>query len=324
MTITVKRLLACTCGIGITLMMAGASFAQQIELRAVTAWPETESTSDPFFIWKERVEERFGDRVKITYLGGREVVAPNQQAEALRNGVVDLVWTTPAYYATDLPEVIAMSFTDVPPDILRKNGAIDFMNELHAEQNLHLVGTYWLYESAIFVNEEVTSSEDLAGMKIRTGSFIPFLNALGASAIQMPLPETFTALERGVIDGMTFPEAMTDTALRPLLKYKLLPTFYAVNMSLLANAEQWAALPEDLREGMEQIAIEIEDEVIADTNAMIEEVNELSREVGMQEIMLSDPEVYLDKAYSSVWEFTRERMPNSADKLEQFFRNGAQ
>jgi len=317
-----KTLLAAAMAVSLSGLAGGGASAEPIEIRAVTAWAENDPVSSGFFIWKERIEAELGDRVKITYLGAYDVVPANQQVEAVRNRVVDMTYTTPAYYATQVPYAIAMTFTDQPIDVLRSNGAIDFMQAHHETVGgVHILGTYWLYGSAIFLTEKrVESSKDFAGLKLRTGSFIPFLNALGASPVAIPLAETYPSLERGVIDGMTFPETLTDASLRSLLKYKVEPLFYNVNQSFLINTDVWNGLPKDLQDDIERISLEVEDDIVAAARKMVEEINEVAREEGMETLTVSDPEHYLDLAYSSVWEFSRARFGEDSARIEEMMR----
>ncbi len=48
--------------------------------------------------------------------------------------------------------------------------------------------------------------EDLKGMKIRaTGNVARIVEALGATPVAMPMPDTYDALSRGVVEGVVCP-----------------------------------------------------------------------------------------------------------------------
>ncbi len=52
----------------------------------------------------------------------------------------------------------------------------------------------------------VSKMEDLKGMKIRcTGTSKKVVSALGATPVAMPQPETYDALQKGVVDGVVSP-----------------------------------------------------------------------------------------------------------------------
>jgi hypothetical protein len=54
--------------------------------------------------------------------------------EALRNGLVDMVFTTDGYYTSVLPELNALSLTKIKPWEERANGVNDLLNKGHAEK----------------------------------------------------------------------------------------------------------------------------------------------------------------------------------------------
>ncbi len=68
-----------------------------------------------FFTFQELVNARLKGKVTITYLGGPEVVPPNQQVQALKNGVVDVVLGAAAYYRTEVPMGAAVQFSNKLP-----------------------------------------------------------------------------------------------------------------------------------------------------------------------------------------------------------------
>ncbi len=77
--------------------------------------------------------------LKIQYIGGPEAVKTPDQVQALQRGMVDMVFTTNAYYVSVLPEVDALKLSDFTPSEERANGAWTYLNELHQK-----VGLYYL------------------------------------------------------------------------------------------------------------------------------------------------------------------------------------
>ena len=75
-----------------------------------------------------------------------------------------------------------------------------------------------------FTNKQVKTLEDLKGMKIRAATRINarMLAALGATPVQMPLPQVPEALSKGVIDGAMVPwEGVPAIKLHEIAKYHL-------------------------------------------------------------------------------------------------------
>ena len=101
-------------------MMCGQALAAEVvTLKAVTAWPKTSSENKAFFIFTELVEQmvakKYPGELKINYIGGPEAVKNTDQAQAAQRGMVDMVFTTNAYYLSVLPEVDAYKLSDFTP-----------------------------------------------------------------------------------------------------------------------------------------------------------------------------------------------------------------
>jgi TRAP-type C4-dicarboxylate transport system substrate-binding protein len=97
----------------------GTATAKPIKLRAVTAWPKTVFEVQNFMKFlemvKENVAKEYPGQLEIKYTGGPEVIPNREQVEALRNGLVDMVFTTDGYYVSAVPEVNALSLTQIKP-----------------------------------------------------------------------------------------------------------------------------------------------------------------------------------------------------------------
>ena len=76
-------------------------------IKAVSAWPKTVYEVQNFMkfleIAKQNVAAKAPGQLEIKYLGGPEVIPNSEQVEALRNGLVDMVFTTSGYYVSVLP-----------------------------------------------------------------------------------------------------------------------------------------------------------------------------------------------------------------------------
>jgi TRAP-type C4-dicarboxylate transport system substrate-binding protein len=70
--------------------------------------------------------------------------------------------------------------------------------------------------------EPVRLLEDLAGLKLRVGTPVManMVKALSGTPVNIAAPETYTALERGVVDGTIFPwEAISSFNLAEVLRH---------------------------------------------------------------------------------------------------------
>ena len=105
-----------------------------IKLEALSYWSAhlKDNTALNYFI--DKVNEELGDRVQIEMLGGPEVVAVPDQADALHSGMVDF-WHGPAdFYMVYVPEIDAVKLMEITPMDLYENGGFDFLNQLCEEK----------------------------------------------------------------------------------------------------------------------------------------------------------------------------------------------
>lgn len=81
----------------------------------------------------------------------------------------------------------------------------------------------------------------------------------------------YTALQRGVVDGMAWPNlALASFGVFPLLKYRIEPPFYHLADTLIVNLDKWNALPKRTRDFLTKHGIGYE-------NAANEKIAELIR-----------------------------------------------
>ena len=85
-------------------------------------------------------------------------------------------------------------------------------------------------------------------MKIRCSpTHVNFLKSINAQPVVIPPPDVYTALERGVVDGVVWPAGLIrDWGWNEILKDDVTPTFYQGYCVVLINLDIWKKLPEDV------------------------------------------------------------------------------
>lgn len=250
-----------------------AARADEVTLKAVSAFQKGSFTIRHFDRFVARVNEQGKGKVQINMLGGPEAMPPFQIGNALKSSVVDLAFTTGVFHANLVPEAVALTLTKKSMAELRKNGGYDLINKLHQDK----AKIYWLGRDTLhaqyhlYLAKKPTNS-DFAGLRLRSVPvYQAFFKALGANPMQIAPGDVFTALERGVIDGYGWPVGgVFDMGWQERTKARVEPGFYAVEQGIFMSLDSWNKLtPEQQAFLKEQMAWleSIADEYIADEKA---------------------------------------------------------
>ncbi len=210
--------------------------------------------------WARQVEANSGGQVKIEIfpamtLGGR----PPELISQARDGVVDIVWTVNGYTPGLFPrtEVLELPFVFVN-DAVAANLTLYDMFESDLRQEYEGVEVMFLHVhagQAVHMREKlVRSPKDFEGLTMRiptrTGAWI--IEALGASAVSMPVPDLPGALQKGVVDGAFIPwEIIPPLKIQENTQYQIeghdQTRFGTTTFQVSMNKARWDSLPADIQ-----------------------------------------------------------------------------
>ncbi|HUF29119.1 MAG TPA: TRAP transporter substrate-binding protein DctP [Gemmatimonadaceae bacterium] len=291
-----------------TVLASGNALAQQpVVLKGITPWTADYDLSRGFFTFQELVNGKLKGKLAISYLGGPEVAAPNQQFQALKNGVVDVMLGAAAYYRTEVPLAWAVQFAQKTPPELRKSGYFDLMRKIHLEQG----GVVYLANTAagggafrLYIDKKI-AKPDLKGLKIRVSPvYTPLVNALGGAPISMAPGEIFTGMERRVVDGFGWTYTGIDLfGLHEVTKYVIDHPFYSLDTVVLMNKSVYDRLSPEIQKTLAEVCEELERRHVAYMQDRLKKEDEKLKRLGMDFIRFSpaDAERYVRTAYEAGW-----------------------
>lgn len=240
---------------------AGPLRAQEVVLKLHHFLPpQATIQAQVFNPWCEKIGKESGGKIKCQIypamqLGG----TPPQLFDQAKDGVADIIWTVPTYQAGrflksevfELPFMAKNAESGSPAlwEFVQKNALDEFKGvkilamHLHDGSLLHFSG------------KQVKSLEDLKGLKVRGPTRIgaQFLTALGATPVQMPLPQVPESVSKGVIDGAMVPwEGVPPIKLQEIAKYHTDTAAGAPRMSntifvIAMNEAKYMGLPADVK-----------------------------------------------------------------------------
>lgn len=295
-----------------SLTMAAAAQAQET-ITAVHAFPETLIYTQSFLSFVDKVNAAGDGVVQIEVRGGPEAIGMFQQPDAVRDGIVDMVYTPGSFYGGALPEKDALVASNLTAIETRENGGIALIDEIHQEKmGLKYLGWFdsgvcynlWTRDEPSF---DADGNLEVEGLKLRGNAVYNafFTNYLGAQVIDLPTGEVYGALQRGVVDATGWTQiGLIDLKWNEFLNYRIEPCFFSTDLGVIVNLDKWNSLSAEAQQIVQDVAIQHEKDSVAALRAKRDEDFAALDEQGMQVVSLEGEAKanYLLAAREKNWE----------------------
>lgn len=281
----------------------------------------------PYDFLAAEVDRLSGGDLVIEYAGGSDVIGGFDAPEAIANGVWDMSHSANSYFAGAVPASIALASGDATVDELRASGALDAYADMVMEQRgvmfmgVPLSGVGYVFQ----VSGEPNELSYYEGKKIRSiPLYDPILEELGATPVTTSPAEAYTAMERGVVDGLGWPDiGLLDFKFYEQAKYVMLPTFYQLRTATLVNPNSFKGLPEELQDVLVE-ALASADKIGEKWAKEKRDAEHAAMETaGVEFVSLSDEEAakFVSLTEEKLWGKIRQLAPEDAKRLKPLFDN---
>ncbi len=214
----------------------------QTELRLLNAfdnrYPGTPLVVDKYV---DAVKQRSGGKLTIK-TNGPEVVNAFEQFEPVVKGAFDMLFTVQPYHIGTTSVSMGIYAMVADPEGWRKNGIYDFLDKEYQRNGLKLLA---IISSALpgagafqaVLKQEIPPGGDLKGRKLRGNRvYQPMMEHLGASVVTLQGGEVYSAMQKGVIEGVFWPvTGAVDFKWYEQAKFMMVPRFGASYHFLLMN-----------------------------------------------------------------------------------------
>ena len=249
--------------IGISFLTMGIPVKAQADTVKLTYscfFPPTHIQSKLAEAWCQEVEERTDGRVKVEYYPGQTLTKAAQCYDGVVQGLSDIGFSVLAYTRGRFP---VMSAVDLPLGYPSGKVATQVINMVYDKfKPKELSDTKVMYLHAhgpglVHTKDPVRTLEDMKGLKLRGhGTSALVIKALGGTPVPMPMPETYQALQKGVVDGSVYPwEANKGWKLGEVTNFCTadFSAAYTTSFFVVMNKDKWNSLPEDCQKIIQQI-----------------------------------------------------------------------
>lgn len=325
--LTRRRMLATTAGAVAASSVLGAPLyaAGKRKLRYIAFINRNTVWGKPYDFLAEEVARLSNGELEIEYAGGSDVIGGFDAPEAIANGVFDMSHSANSYFAGAVPASISLASGNASPEALKSAGVIDAYADMVMQQRgvkvlgMPLTGVGYVFQ----VRGNPAELSYFKGKKIRSiPLYDPILEALGATPVTTSPSEAYTAMERGVVDGLGWPDiGLLDFKFYEQAKFVMMPDFYQLRTVTLINPNSFNGLPTELQ----NVLMEASASADAIGNKWAKEKRAAEHTemeaAGVEFISLSDAEGAQFRALTEekLWDKVTELAPDDAAKLKPLY-----
>ena len=212
--------------------------------------------------WSQWVLEDSKGRIQISVLPADAVVKYTETLDAVGANIIQGDLTDPSYFAGKDPAfslignmVGAWSHPFQLFDMIKNGGGYEIFDGLLAKYNVKLLGVASTGVEAFVSKKPIRGVADLKGIKLRApqGMVNNVFTAVGATPVNLPGSEVYTALDKGVIDAADYTVFATNQAqgMNDIARFPIYPGFHSMpTMQVSMNLDTWNSLPADLKDVM--------------------------------------------------------------------------
>ena len=230
------------------------------------------------------VEERSGGQITIDLFPNNQIGGDEALSRELSRGSLEFAFLNPGSLAGLDPLLdihylpyIATNFDEVDKIYYNENGILQRTLRDTLEKHRIKALSFFELEFRAVTNSRhaVTQLDDLKDLKLRvpgSAGIKGFFEAAGVQAVTMPMPELFTALQQGTVDGQDNGPSITyNSRLFETQKFMTLTNHVYAMGGVVVSQRTWNRLSSAQREMLKQTA----DEVTAKEIKYNREMNEV-------------------------------------------------
>jgi len=221
---------------------------------------------------KENIEANTDGRVTVELYPANQYGTNQMVVDSVQNGTLEAMLQPTAFLGGFAPVLTTGDLPYLWPD---QDVMLEVLNETEIGQEFKTavedkgVKIIWFYNEGtkhITTNTAVNSVEDMKGKKFRVMGapvLVKMMPYWGATAVPLDFGEIYTALQQRTVDGIEqTPELTFLFKYYEAAPYTLLTAHGLLPIGFMVNIDWFESLPDDIREAIEQAAIDSAPEAV--------------------------------------------------------------
>ncbi|GGY09139.1 ABC transporter substrate-binding protein [Litchfieldella qijiaojingensis] len=225
------------CLVALSIAGLSATAHSATTLRMAHFWPGASGINqDIFEVWAKTVEEESGGDLRVQNFPSGTLAKADDIYEAVVNGIADIGLTAQGYTAGRFPLSQIVELPGVSDNALQGACILQTLyDDGHLDEEYADTRPLFMFTTGPgyihTIDTDVQTPADLEGLRIRRPTAVAgdILENMGANPVGMPAPDIYTSMQRGVIDGLSFPwEGLKGFRINELVEYHTQVPFYSL------------------------------------------------------------------------------------------------
>ncbi|MEW5913967.1 MAG: TRAP transporter substrate-binding protein DctP [Thermodesulfobacteriota bacterium] len=247
------------------LIGAGPAAAKDYTLRIQSVYAEVGHGPQMLVKFAAKVEQYTKGQVKVKLFWPGQLVPLKEGFDAVGKGMMEGLYSCLIYYGGIMPEGktewLPFSWRDAQEafDIYTKAGYLKLLREASAKHKVFYLSPIITADMGFMTSFPVKTLADFKGKKLRaTGVDGLVVKTMGAAAVTLPASDLYISMQRGTVDGITYPYYTLNTLkLNEVVKCVVLPGVHTPSITgIYLNSGFWKSLPANLQKLIEKAALE--------------------------------------------------------------------
>lgn len=310
-------------GVAAAATLLASGLAQAKDLRMISGWtPANKGTYLSEVALIKAIEETSKGAIRVRR-SGPEAVPPFEQLQPVVAGVFDMIITSGAYHSGTTAIGMALDAVGGNPDKWREAGVWDAVDRHYQKLGLKAIAFIAQSEAGyhMMLKQPIGPDGGLKGKKVRgTVLYHPLIRGLGGAPVVLPGGEVYSALEKGVVDGASWPAlGAYDLKWHEVAKYMVRPTFGISTLLVLMNQNAWNKLTEVEKKALLDAGRKAEQRVFVEFLGLVKEEEEQLKKAGVQIVQFSpENQAKVSSLWSEgVWGMAKSKNGAEAEALHK-------